>query len=216
MRWTVALGFLERSTIVGVPSGFTAQSCVKNPDSFFLFCVKDSPEGPPTANRCQLPTATNPKHLLTATNRHQPPTANCQLPNPTNHQPPTARWNEPYTVSAYISVRRTFRLGVHFSSAYIRPVVGPAECTAVHSAGRSVQSNPSAPLVNPPPPPIQYFAPTFCPAPHHLCQGGLWPPQESCDLRGVWGLAPASSEASRSKGGLAVHKQVVAGGGGGG
>ena len=28
-------------------------------------------------------------------------------------------------------------------------------------------------------------------------QGGLWPPQESCYLRGVWGLAPASSEVSR-------------------
>ena len=28
-------------------------------------------------------------------------------------------------------------------------------------------------------------------------QGGLWPPQESCYLRGVRGLAPASSEASR-------------------
>ena len=31
-------------------------------------------------------------------------------------------------------------------------------------------------------------------------KGGLWPPQESCYLRVVWGLAPASSEASRSKG----------------
>ena len=29
---------------------------------------------------------------------------------------------------------------------------------------------------------------------------GLWPPQESCSPRGVRGLAPASSEASRSKG----------------
>ena len=28
-------------------------------------------------------------------------------------------------------------------------------------------------------------------------KGGLWPPQESCYLRGVRGLAPASSEASR-------------------
>ena len=28
-------------------------------------------------------------------------------------------------------------------------------------------------------------------------QGGLWPPQESCYLRGVRGLASASSEASR-------------------
>ena len=44
-------------------------------------------------------------------------------------------------------------------------------------------------------------------------QGGLWPPQESCYLRGVWGLAPALSEArrlssvaSRSEG-LAVHTQ---------
>ena len=27
-------------------------------------------------------------------------------------------------------------------------------------------------------------------------RGGLWPPQESCYLRGVRGLAPASSEAS--------------------
>ena len=26
-------------------------------------------------------------------------------------------------------------------------------------------------------------------------QGGLWPPQKSCYLRGMWGLAPALSEA---------------------
>ena len=31
-------------------------------------------------------------------------------------------------------------------------------------------------------------------------QGGLWPPQESWYLRGVRGLAPASSEVSRSRG----------------
>ena len=31
-------------------------------------------------------------------------------------------------------------------------------------------------------------------------QGGLSPPQESCYFRGVRGLAPASSEASRSRG----------------
>ena len=44
-------------------------------------------------------------------------------------------------------------------------------------------------------------------------QGGLWPPQESCYLRGVRGLAPASSEAgclsseaSRNEG-PAVHTQ---------
>ena len=35
-------------------------------------------------------------------------------------------------------------------------------------------------------------------------QGGLWPPQESCYLRGVQGLAPVSSEASCRQG-LAIH-----------
>ena len=38
-------------------------------------------------------------------------------------------------------------------------------------------------------------------------EGGLWPLQESCSLRGVRGLAPASIEASRGFGGVAVHAQ---------
>ena len=43
-------------------------------------------------------------------------------------------------------------------------------------------------------------------------QGGLWPPQESCCLRGVQGLAPVSSEASR----LSRLPRCTRGGGGGG
>ena len=45
-------------------------------------------------------------------------------------------------------------------------------------------------------------------------QGGLWPPHESCYLRGVRGLAPASSEASRRKGGACGPKTSSSWGGG--
>ena len=44
-------------------------------------------------------------------------------------------------------------------------------------------------------------------------QGSLWPPQESCYSRGVWGLAPASSEASRLS--SAASRRVGGGGYGG-
>ena len=57
---------------------------------------------------------------------------------------------------------------------------------------------------------------------HELCsqglckavhtEGGLWPPHESCYFRGVWGLAPASSKASRL---LSEARRRGLGGGGG-
>ena len=48
------------------------------PDFFLLrAALKDSPQGPPTANHHQLPT-TNCHHQPPTANRHQPPTANCQ------------------------------------------------------------------------------------------------------------------------------------------
>ena len=82
---------------------------LRNPT--FLF-VKDSPQGPPTAN---LPTAnrqpppTGNRHQpATATNRQPPPTANRQPPPTTNrqppptgnrHQPPTGNRHQPATAN---------------------------------------------------------------------------------------------------------------------
>ena len=59
-------------------------------DFFFLLrtAFKDSPKGPPTANR-QLPSTAN-RHQPPTTNRHQPPATNrCQPPAATNRQLPT-------------------------------------------------------------------------------------------------------------------------------
>ena len=66
--------------IAALPCGLppSSQCCPQEPPLCF---VKDSPLGPPTANRQPPPTA----------NRHQPPTANGHQPPPTanRHQPPT-------------------------------------------------------------------------------------------------------------------------------
>ena len=58
------------------PWGFSQGGPLEPP----FFFVKDSPQGPPTANRHRLPTA----------NRQPPLTSNRQPPPATNHQPPTA------------------------------------------------------------------------------------------------------------------------------
>ena len=78
-----------------------SRGVLKGRDFFFFLLrtpLKDSPKGPPTANR-QLPSTAN-RHQPPPTTSHQPPptasggqppTANhCQLPPTTNRQPPTA------------------------------------------------------------------------------------------------------------------------------
>ena len=84
---------------------------LKERDFFFFVlrtALKDSPKGPPTANR-QLPSTAN-RHQPPTTNRHQPPatnrrqppaatnrqlptTANCLQPPTASHQPPPTTTN---------------------------------------------------------------------------------------------------------------------------
>ena len=79
-------GPLRRPPLYTNPNALI-QAVLKKPDFFF---GKDSPQGPPTANR-QPPTAANRQPPPTA-NRRQPPTANRRQPPTTanRHQPPKA------------------------------------------------------------------------------------------------------------------------------
>ena len=78
-----------------------ARRAYKEP-SFFLLrtALKDRPQGPSTANRQPLPTATN----------RQPPTTNHHQPTATNsHQPPpTANHQSPPTMVGHMSYTRSF------------------------------------------------------------------------------------------------------------
>ena len=69
-----------------------SRAVLQNP----FFFVKDSPQGPPTANRQSPPAAT--RHQPPPANRHRPSTTNRQPP-PVNCKPPTANNRHPRTAT---------------------------------------------------------------------------------------------------------------------
>ena len=108
----VAVG--GRADAVGARRGVPHKVCgvpgavLKNPDPFLLrtrTVLRDSPRGPPTANRQPPPTAnrqppTANRHQPPPTANRQPQTATHRQPPPTaNHQPPTANRQPPPTTA---------------------------------------------------------------------------------------------------------------------
>ena len=107
---TLPMHSATQSVRLGYTGAAQAGASLRNEMFFFLLttALKDSPKGPPTANR-QLPSTAN-RHQPPTTNRHQPPatnrrqppaatnrqlptTANCLQPPTASHQPPPTTTN---------------------------------------------------------------------------------------------------------------------------